>query len=178
MASRTYAQREWRLLGWWLATNHADGEILMNQRVGPSLTTALPGTDSLSAAQAAYVRHRWTDAIVIYPDRVLIIEAKLEPDPGIFSQLIHYSRMFRLDPAFSSLNNLPLSLVALVYRDDPYVGIEAAWYGIQWVVYQPNLSDFPPIVQRIQQLTAVPSQLPQDWPARLRSWGIQALQGV
>lgn len=147
----------------------------MNQRVGPALTTLPAGSDYATAQNAAYVRNRWTDAIVVYPDKVLIVEAKLDPDPGIFSQLIHYCRMFRLDPTFAQTNNLPVTLVALVYRDDPQVGIEAPWFGIQWIVYQPNLADFPPAYQTISQLAQIASPLPQDWPSRLRSWGIAAL---
>jgi hypothetical protein len=178
MASRTYAQREWRLLSWWLATFHADAEILMNARVGPSLTALAPGMDESAASASAYARNRWTDAIVIYPDHIIIVEAKLQPDPGIFSQLIHYARMFRSDPQFAYLSGVTLQLVALVYRDDPQVAIEAPWYNIRWEVYQPALTDFPPAYTSMQQLTAVPSTLPQDWPARLRSWGIQALSKV
>jgi hypothetical protein len=175
MGARAYAQREWRLLSWWLATYHADAEIVMNQRVGPALTTLPAGTPVAASSQAAYVRNRWTDAIVIYPQMAILVEAKLDPDPGVFSQLIHYLRLLRLDPSFTELNNLPIQLVALVYRDDPQVSIEAPWYGVNWVVYQPPLTDFPPVAQRVSQLTGVPSILPHDWPARLNSWGIQAL---
>jgi hypothetical protein len=175
MGARTYAQREWRLLSWWLATFHADAEILMNARVGPALTTLPPGITEADAAMLSYVRNRWTDAIVIYPDRAIVVEAKMEPDPGIFSQLIHYARMLRADPSFATLSSIPLQLVALVYRDDPQVSIEAPWYGVQWVVYQPQLSGFPTASGVFGQLVPTASTLPQDWPARLQSWGIKAL---
>ena len=167
MGARQYTNREWKLLSWWLATFHPNAEILMNVRVGP--TPPLVGITNPTPAEQrmARVRNRWADAIYFENGMVYIVEADLQPDPGIFSQLLHYCRKFRADPTFAAFKNDPIVPIALVYNDDPSVSIEAPWYGVQWIVFQPNLAGFLP-----PQLLGTPIDnpdylLPQDWPTRL-----------
>jgi hypothetical protein len=169
MGKRQYTQREWKLLSWWLATTHPNAEILMNVRVGP--TAPLAGVEAVGPIEvnASRLRNRWVDAIFFEGGTVSIVEAKMEPDPGIFSQLVHYARKFRLDPTFAQYANTPLNLIAVVYNDDPSVSIEAPWYGVQWVTYQPDLNDFLPAQSKGVEAAVVGGLLPQDWPARV-SW--------
>ena len=167
MGARQYTNREWKLLSWWLATFHPRAEILMNVRVGnpPPLTgIANPTAAELNMTR---VRNRWVDAIYVEDGVVTIVEAKMTPDPGIFSQLIHYARKFRVDPSFATWQGMPLHLVALVYSDDPSVSQEASWYGVQWVVWQPALAGFLPAQVLGTPIASEESLLPQDWPARL-----------
>lgn len=177
MAPRAYTQREWRLLSWWLVTYHPHAEIYLNLRVGPTALFSASPADAATLGNSARVRNRWIDALLIENGDPTMVEAKLEPDPGIFSQLLHYARKFRADPNWRGYADRPLKLVALVYNDDPSVAIEAPWYGVSWVVYQPPLNEMPPAAQG---LTALPMSesalpLPANWPARLQSWGIRAL---
>ena len=139
----------------------------MQVRVGPTVAPA--GTSLLTPAMAniARVSNRWADAIVIENGALYLVEAKMEPDPGIFSQLIHYARKLRLDPNWSQYASAPLGLIALVARDDPSVAMEAPWYGIQWIVYQPS---FLTAAQTEPSGLGVPISnvpLPADWPARI-----------
>jgi hypothetical protein len=169
MASRQYTNREWKLLSWWLATYHAQAEISMQVRLGP--TNPLEGITNPTAADLAMarVRNRWADAIFIENGLPYIVEASIQPDPGIFSQLIHYARKFRADAFYSQYAAQPLGLIALVYSDDPSVSVEAPWYGIQWVVYQPNLQGLLPPQLLGSPLATVDYVLPWDWPARLKT---------
>lgn len=169
MASRQYTQREWRLLSWWLASFHPNAEIHMQVRLGP--TTQIPNLNLIAppADGILRLRNRWVDAIVIENGTVSIVEAKMEPDPGIFSQLVHYLRKFRADPQWTDFADTPVNLIAVVYNDDPSVAQEAPWYGVSWQVFQPNLQNFPQAVIRGQELTGIGSELPPDWPARI-SW--------
>jgi len=169
MGARQYAQKEWRLLSWWLASFHPNAEIHMQVRLGP--TSTIPGLYLPEAPPdgTLRLRNRWIDALFIENERVALVEAKIEPDPGVFSQLVHYLRKFRSDPEWAALRSLPVDLIALVYNDDPSVAQEAPWYGVTWTVYQPNLQDFPQAVTRGQEATAAGSYLPPDWPARI-SW--------
>lgn len=136
-ATRQNQQREWKLLSWWLAQNHSHAEhIWMQARVGPSGTIPnLKYTPEIEAM--ARVRNRWADAVYIEDGAISLVEAKMKPDPGVFSILIHYARNLRRDPYFSQFNNLPLHLIALMAQDDPSLAEEAPWYGVQWVVYHP-----------------------------------------
>jgi len=169
MGGRLYAQREWRLLSWWLATFHPNADILMNLRVGP--TTPLAGVASMtkSMQNLSRVRNRWVDALFIEGGALNLVDAKINPDPGIFSQLIHYARKVRSDPNWQRYNAWPLNLIALVYHNDESVAQEAPWYGVQWVVYQPTLQGVVPPNLVGNAATEIGSSLPQDWPARV-SW--------
>ncbi|HEY2675464.1 MAG TPA: hypothetical protein VGI65_00745 [Steroidobacteraceae bacterium] len=176
MGARQYTNREWKLLSYWLATYHPHADIQMQVRLGPTLP--LVGIQNMTAAQAALsrVRNRWADALFIEGGIPTIVEAKLEPDPGIFSQLLHYARKFRADPNFTQFANSPLKLAALVYHDDPSVAMEAPWYGVSWNVFQPQFEGWPPPSVKGTPLADSPDLLPQDWPARLyalthQPWG-------
>jgi len=176
MGARQYTQREWRLLSWWLATYHPSADIVMNVRVGPVPPPLVDaGEDTLPAASRK-VRNRWADAIYFENGAAHIVEAKLLPDPGIFSTLIHYSRKFRADPQFRAWADRPLHLVALVYHDDPSVAAEAPFYGVRWVVYQPQLAQLPPALALGAALPAFENPLPANFPARLSAWGIKLLE--
>ena len=172
MAARQYVNKEWKFLSWWLATYHPQADILMNARVGPTVEPSGSYAPGLNPGNLLRVRNRWTDAIFFEGGSVSIVEAKLEPDPGIFSQLIHYARKFRADPGFAEYEETPMNLIALVYNDDPSVAQEAPWYGVNWIVYQPTLAGFLPPQLVGSPLSSITSPLPQDWPARLKSWGI------
>jgi hypothetical protein len=144
----------------------------MNERVGPTVVPGSPWVPAPDAGNLLRVRNRWADAIYFEGGEATIVEAGMEPDPGIFSQLIHYARKFRADPNFSQYADWPLRLIALVYNDDQSVAQEAPWYGIRWVVYQPDLRGFLPPQFKGSAIDNLNSLLPQDWPARLQSWGI------
>ncbi len=169
MGGRLYAQKEWRLLSWWLATYHQNAQIMMNVRIGP--TASIPGVSEMTPAmqRLSRVRNRWADAVYIESGTLNIVEAKMAPDPGIFSQLIHYARLVKADPEFATYATLPVNLIALVYEDDPTVAQEAPWYGVRWVVYQPVLDGFVPPALRESQAGLAGPNLPHDWPARV-SW--------
>ncbi len=172
MGKRQYTNKEWKLLSWWLATYHPNADISMQARVGPTPMPGLTTSPIAPDANLLRVRNRWMDAVFLENGTVNIVEAKIDPDPGIFSQLLHYARKLRADPAFAQYAQAKLNLIALVYNDDPSVAQEAPWYGVQWVVYQPALSGFLPPNVGTPALTAIGSLLPQDWPARLNTWGI------
>jgi len=173
MARRLYTQKEWRLLSWWLATYHPDADVAMNVRVGPTGTIGGAAAVGPIDQAASRLRNRWVDAIYFENQTVTIVEAKMSPDPGIFSQLIHYARKFRLDPNYGQYANWPLNLVALVYSDDPSVSVEAAWYGVQWIVYSPNLDAIPPSVAHGVEAAIQGDFLPAGWPSRLTMLGIK-----
>jgi hypothetical protein len=175
MAARQYTQREWRLLSWWLATFHPFADVAMNVRVGPSVAPGAFPIDDPALLRMARVRNRWVDAVMIENGRPTIIEAKLEPDPGVYSRLFHYARKFRSDPQFRQFSNVPLSLHALIYHEDPSVAVEAPFYGVRWENYQPQLAEMPPVMQRGSPLSIGDSflQLPADFPQRLKALGIE-----
>lgn len=178
MGSRQNAQREWQLLSWWLVHTHPlFDELWMNVRVGP--TAVLPGAPATQAFEnMARVRNRWADAVFSEHGALNLVEAKMEPSPGIYSTLIHYARKIRMDPQFARFANAPLNLIALVARDDPSVAQEAPWYQVQWVVYQPNFLTEKQTVVNGNEAGGPAPPLPQDFPARVSLLTGKPLSGI
>ena len=167
MGNRQNAQREWQLLSWWLAQTHPHfDELWMNVRVGPS--QLFPGAANTQAFEnMARVRNRWADAIFSENGALNLVEAKMEPSPGIFSTLVHYARKIRMDPQFARFAGWPLNLIAVVAREDASVSMEAPWYQVQWVVYQPSFLTQPQTAT-LGNLAGGPAPpLPQDFLARV-----------
>lgn len=177
MSDRQYTQLEWKLLSWWLALRHPHAATLQNARVGSPLNYAGGFPGDPAEGESLRVKLRYADAILVENNRVAIVEAKIEPDPGVFSQLIHYLRKFRLDPRMRSLHPLPLDLIAVVYHNDPSVAVEAPFYGVRWEVFRPGLSEMPPAKEGKPELGGVSVPLPPGFAYRLRSWGAVALAG-
>jgi hypothetical protein len=177
MANRQYVQQEWRLLSYWLATYHPNATIYMNVRLGPVMASATSNPLDEQTATASRVYHRYADALFLEQGQPTLVEAKMEPDPGIFSQLIHYARLFRSDPAWKQYASQQLSLIAVVYGSDPTVQAEAPFYGVRWITYQPNLTGLTPPNVRFAPIESAGENvpLPSNWASRLQSWGIKAL---
>lgn len=169
MGARQYTNREWKLLSWWLATYHPQAVLSMQVRLGPTFPFA--GITNPTPAELAMsrVRNAWADAVFVENGLPYIVEAKMVARAGIFSQLIHYARRFRADPYYSQYANQPLGLIAVVYSNDPSVEEEAPWYGVTWVVYQPNLQGFVPPQLLSSAFGTGETVLPWDWPTRLQS---------
>jgi len=71
---------------------------------------------------------------------VIIIEAKIRPDPGAISQLKLYGQLFPKTPEFKQLKHLPVKLMLVVAYHDPEVeelckreGIEYRFFSPPWV---------------------------------------------
>lgn len=86
------------------------------------------------------IYQRWADAIVIRDLEVIIIEAKIKPEPGVISQINLYAQLFPKTPQFSSLVHLPIRKVILMAMKDQEIeelaldaGIEIEYYSPPWV---------------------------------------------
>lgn len=167
MSSRATAQREWQLLSWWLAQYHPHARIFMNKRIGPSLQLGNVYPMDAATAQISRLRNRWVDTVYIENGQLYLVEAEMEPDPGAFSQLIHYARLLRMDPEWASYAGVPLNLQVVVARDDPSVAAEASMYQIKWIVYQPSFLASDHTMPTGEGVPVTPVPLPTDWPARI-----------
>lgn len=81
------------------------------------------------------VLQRWADAIVDINGQIIIIEAKLNPEPGAVGQLEFYARQFRKTPMFKKYWENPIGLVFLSGREDYEIRQWCAEKDILFVVY-------------------------------------------
>lgn len=97
----------------WVIQEHPEAKVKIRARLGP----LPPGAQALIAEGLnpyimSPVRH-WADALILYPDRTLLVEGKLKWNPGGLGQLLVYEHEFDRSPEYQDRYDLPLHLVAL-----------------------------------------------------------------
>lgn len=135
---RSYISWEARFLGEWLTTHRPEARVLTHVRVGPispSLST-LP----LSAAEmrAIGLWRRWVDALVILPDRMELVEAKMLQSAAQISQLELYAHLLPQTPELEEFRGRPVDKIALVAVEDPAATYIARRVGIRVIVSPPD----------------------------------------
>ena len=83
------------------------------------------------------VFRRWADAIVIMPDRIILIEGKILPQPGVISQLKLYARLLPKTPELAEHKDKPIEKVLLCAIPDPLLNTLCDEEGIRVVIYRP-----------------------------------------
>jgi len=130
MAKRVYNPREWKLVYEYLITKYPNKLQWRRVRVGPLLKN-----------EKLYgVLRRWVDAIVYdhEEDLIIIIEAKMKPEPGALSQLELYRKLFPQTPEFELYKDKPIKLVFLTTMLDKELKALAKEKGIDYVVFKPK----------------------------------------
>jgi hypothetical protein len=87
------------------------------------------------------VHRRWADAVVLLPDRVILVEAKIRPQPGVISQLTTYARLLPHTPELGRHADLPIEMVLLYAIEDGLINVLAREQGIKCISYQPAWLD-------------------------------------
>jgi len=77
------------------------------------------------------------DAVVLLPDKVVIVEAVVRPEWWKLQQLKAYAKAFRSTPEFKEHWHKPIELVLLTTIDSPFHARMAAEEGIRYVLYRP-----------------------------------------
>ena len=125
-------RRETDLLNNYLWENHREDLQWRRVRLGVVPTKEM--------ARQYMVLLRWADAVVIHNNEVLIIEAKLRPQPGAIGQLELYQELFPQTPEFSAYKNHRIRLVFLTQFPDVDLAQLCSKKGIDYVIWPP-LSD-------------------------------------
>jgi len=153
MARRKYRIVHESYLVEWLGINYPAGTWSTNIRLGKIKSLEerklMPEEERLLigafGAQA--------DAIVLLPDRVVIVEAMVRHEPGTAEDLLKYEMLFRETEEFKEHWHKPIEKIIVTPLD---VGMYLAFYekmGIKVVKYAPlwiqeYLSTYPPRFRR------------------------------
>jgi len=121
LVSETYLVRAW------IKKNYRD--VLYWERV------RLGEADNPDEAAMFSVLQRWADAVIILDDGIVIVEAKLRPEPGAVGQLEFYERMFRLTPRFEKYKDWPVALIFLTTVEDKEIRAFCVDKGIHFEVF-------------------------------------------
>lgn len=142
MANREYNFWEDNMLSEYLAIHHPAARVMTRVRLGSVPAALLPeGADAI--LQKVYGNIRlWADAVAIYPERLILIEAKIKPKPGVISTMEIYARYVKDTPELKEYLDRPMELELVYVVEYPMVIAEARSRGIRCVQFLPsNLND-------------------------------------
>ena len=140
-SKRNWEPREMRLVAEYLAKHYAKYEAMTRVRLGSVHPDLQPGSLSDAELRAVGVWRRWADAIVIMPDRLVLIEAKIRPNPGDISQLELYEHLLPLTPELAEHKSKRIEKLLLWALPDDAVAAMARERGIRVVMFKPNWVD-------------------------------------
>lgn len=133
-------RRAWgstQLLHEWLTLKYPNAQAYYELRLGPT-TTRLVGVQVSAALEAMLRVNNWyADAVVIAPPEILLIEAKVNPDPGAIGQVLFYLRLLPSTPLLAGLQSMPIVPMVLFAEDNPDVNNFARGLGVRVEVYTP-----------------------------------------
>jgi len=138
---RQWQPREMRLVSEFLAKHYSNYETRTRVRLGAIHPELHPETLSESEKAMVGVFRRWADAIVIMPDRLIIIEAAIRPSPGDISQIELYEHLIPLTPELDEFRSLPIEKVLVFALEDPVVVAMARERGIRAIYFKPPWID-------------------------------------
>jgi len=125
----------------YLAKFYPNDETRTRVRVGSYPSALHPELLSGGEQRALGVWRRWADAIVIMPDRLILIEAAIRPSPGDISQLELYAYLLPKTPELAEHKDKPIEKVLLYALEDPVLVRMARERGIRIVYFHPSWID-------------------------------------
>lgn len=140
---RAWQAREMRMISEFLAREYKDYPYMTRVRLGAIHPELAPGVLSESEKRMVGVWRRWADAIVVLPDRLVLIEGAIRPHPGDISILELYERLIPSTPELEKYKTYPIEKVLLYAMEDPLLILLAREKGIRCILFQPDwLSDY------------------------------------
>ena len=134
-------EHEERLVSEWAAKTHPTARVHMRVRVG-ELPPEAKTVEAMGISPYMYgvVRH-WADAVVIYPDQVIVVEGKLKLSSMALGQIIVNTELFGKTPEFRDTWDTPREgLLLFAYGDVETekaavgMGYETERYCPEWAV--------------------------------------------
>lgn len=87
------------------------------------------------------VFRRWADALVLMPDRIVLIEGKILPQPGVISQLNLYAELIPKTVELREHKDKPIDKVLVCAIEDRLISELARREGIQVRIFHPAWVD-------------------------------------
>lgn len=107
---RPREELEERLVAEYLAAAHPDAQHMIRVRLGPLPAGAPVGPDERWRETIYGVARHWGDGLAIYPDRLVLLEAKLKLSPDALGQLLVYHDLIEQTPELMPYVGRPRTL--------------------------------------------------------------------
>jgi len=130
-----------RMVSEYLAKHYPNYPTKTRVRVGSIHPDLKPGTLSEAEQRMVGVFRRWADAVVFMPNKLILIEAAIRPNPGKISQLELYEHLLPKTPELAEHKRKPIEKVLLFAIEDPVVVSLAREKGIKAVYFRPRWID-------------------------------------
>ena len=137
-ARKKWEPREMRLLSEYLERFHPGYEHRIHVHVGSVPFRSEEGKFSDSTARLLGEFRRWADAVVIMPDRIILVEVKIVPQPGVISQIEHYAELLPKTPELIEHRSKPITMQLVFAIDDPVISARARTKGILVTIFCPQ----------------------------------------
>jgi len=124
-----------------LAKHYSQYPTKTRVRLGSISPALKPELLSGGELRALGVWRRWADAIVFLPDRLILIEAAIRPNPGDISQLELYEHLLPKTPEFAEYKGRKVEKMLLYALEDPVIVHIAREKGIKVVYFHPSWID-------------------------------------
>jgi len=135
---RPREELEERLVSEYMVEKHPNARHMIRVRLGP-IPTGMPTGMPTGVPTTIYgvVRH-WADGIAIYPDKIVLIEAKLKLRPEAVGQLLIYEQILPNTPELATDAEKKHVLELVYVQGDPDVQDYAQKQGITCIRYAPD----------------------------------------
>lgn len=118
---RPRIELEERLVSEYMVQHHAGARHMIRVRLGPLPPEAKEAiTEGLPATMYGVTRH-WADAVAIYPDRIVLIEAKIKLRADAVGQLLIYEQLLPNTPELMPYASRNHELEIIYVQGDPDV---------------------------------------------------------
>lgn len=138
---REWQPREQRLVAEYLAKFYPKYEVRTRVHIGYVQPRLMGKFVSEATERLVGVFRNWVDAVIIMPDKLVMIEAKILPRPGVVGQILFYEGQLPFTPEFAEHKHKPIESVLLCAIEDPRLTKFAREHGIRVVVYRPKWID-------------------------------------
>ena len=134
---RPREELEERLVAEYMIAHHSKARHMIRVRLGPLPPEAgKAAAEGFNPAIYGVVRH-WADGIAIYPDRIVLVEAKLKLRPEAIGQILVYEELLPSTPELAPWVGGERQLELVYVQGDPDVEAYAAKAGIKCIRFAP-----------------------------------------
>jgi len=125
------------LLQEWVTQKYPAAQVFYELRLGPTTKTLLGVQVSPALEAMLRVANWYADCVVIAPAEILVIEAKVDPDPGAVGQVLFYRTLIYSTPSLQGYTTMPVQPVVLFAENDSGVTPFARGLGCRVEIYTP-----------------------------------------
>ena len=125
------------LLQEWVTAKYPTAQVFYEIRLGPT-SKALVGFQVSPALEAMLRVANWyADCVIVTPTEGIVVEAKVDPDPGAVGQVLFYRTLIYSTPSLVQFATLSFQPVVLFAEDDSGVTPFARGLGVRVEIYTP-----------------------------------------